>query len=189
MLQRKGKKCFSTVNFFSEVCFRIWCYHQQFVMIPTWSSSFCFSRLFVIHVYSAPPGYSCQRRVFFVIITRLIVWLLLGRRTSIHFVVWKWLFQLHFCEVWAWKSLSNKRLISSRDKLIDIVLMKQRPPSKLNPACCTEYKSITNRLYSKLSRAHECLEINVQSLLMDALARFQNEFYHRDSSLYHSGFK
>lgn len=61
--------------FFSEVCFRIWCYLKLFVIIPTWSSSFCFSRALVIHVYSAPPGYSCQRRGFFVIITRLIVWL------------------------------------------------------------------------------------------------------------------
>lgn len=159
-------------------------------MIPTWSSSFCFSRVFLIHVYSAPSGYSWQRRIFFfIIITRLIVWLLLGHLTSIHFVVWKWLFQLHFCEVWAWKSPSNKTLTSSRDKLIDIVFMKQRPPSKLNPACCTEYKSITNRLNSELSHAHECLEMNVRLLLMDALARFQNEFYHGDSSPYHSRFK
>lgn len=44
-------------------------------------------------------------------------------------------------------------------------------------------------MYNELSRAHEYLEMNVRLLLMDALARFQNEFYLGDSSPYHTGFK
>ena len=133
----KRKEMFQYSEFF------FWSLFQNLMLSPAICYNTYLKQLFLLFKGSCNTRVFCSfwvflsKKGFFCYYNQAHCLALLGHRTSIHFVVWKWLFQLHFCEVWAWKSLSNKTLISSRDKLIDIVLMKQRPPSKLNPACCT----------------------------------------------------
>lgn len=139
---------------------RIRCNYYLFILIPTLSSSFCCSRVFVMHVYSASSGYSCQEKKGrkYKFITRLTVWLLPSNWTSKCFLIWKWLFQSHFCGIWDWKILEWQDAHKLKRLTYRYNSNKAMAPPKLEPIVWTDAKlNVTEtRCTVEWPHFHEC---------------------------------